>query len=160
MVTEKINGHVVEFYAGIEELPFPRYQEYTRGLLIEAGIGSDLEAFARHIATIRRYNADGDKDSVDNAAKNLLQSVHFAMERINPRSIAFAALVARIDGKECNDLSETGLQATAKTLSQMGGTVGLMRDLFDRAKKKLTPKWRFSSPKTAPAQKSASTSGN
>jgi hypothetical protein len=157
MVTEKINGHTVEFYAGIEELPFPRYQEYTRGLLIEAGVGSDLEAFARHVATIRRYNADGDKDSVDNAAKNLLQSVHFAMERINPMSIAFAALVARIDGRQCNDLSETGLQATAQALARTGGTVGVMRALFERAKKNWTPKWHFSFPKTAQAQKSANT---
>lgn len=146
MTTQVINGHKVELYAGIDELPFARYQEYTRGLLIDAGIGSDLEAFARHVASIRRYNQDGEKEAVDNAAMNLLQSVHFAMERTNPRMIAFAALVARIDGHERDDISETGLTATAQELARMGGTVGRMREIFDGVKKKLTAKWPFSFP--------------
>jgi hypothetical protein len=141
MLTTKINGHTVEYYAGIDELPFARYQEYTRGLLIEAGVGGDLEAFGRHIAAIRRYNADGDTASVDNAAMNLMQSVHFAMDRISPKMIAFAALVARVDGQERNDLSETGLQATAAELGRMGGAVGRMWEIFTGAKKKLTTKW-------------------
>lgn len=141
MTTQIINGHKVELYAGIDELPFSRYQEYTRGLLIDAGVGADLEAFARHIAAIRRYNKDGDKESVDTAAVNLLQSVHFAMERISPRMIAFAALVAKIDGQERSDLSETGLRATAEELARTGSTFGRLMGLFEEAKKKLTVRW-------------------
>lgn len=160
MVTETINGHKVELYAGIDELPFARYQEYTRGLLIDAGVGSDLEAFARHVAAIRRYNKDGDKESVESAAVNLLQSVHFAMERIHPRMIAFAALVARIDGKERNDISETGLRATAEELARTGGTFGRLRDVFETAKKKLTAKWLSFSRKTQRAHEKRSTPAN
>ena len=156
MLTTKINGHIVEHYAGIDELPFARYQEYTRGLLIEAGVGGDLEAFGRHIAAIRRYNADGDKESVEHSAVNLMQSVHFAMDRINPKMIAFAALVASIDGKERNDLSETGMKATAEELARMGGTVGRMWELFAAAKKKLTMKWPSFSRTTPAKEKNAS----
>jgi mannose/cellobiose epimerase-like protein (N-acyl-D-glucosamine 2-epimerase family) len=159
MTTEIINGHKVELYSGIDELPFARYQEYTRGLLIDAGIGSDLEAFARHIASIRRYNQDGEREAVENATVNLMQSVYFAMERTNPRMIAFAALVARIDGHERNDISETGLKATADELARMGGTMGRIREIFDTAKKKLKAKWPFSSPTMRAARKSANTQG-
>lgn len=160
MVTENINGHKVELYAGIDELPFSRYQEYTRGLLIDAGVGSDLEAFARHIAAIRRYNKDGDKESVDTAAVNLIQSVHFTMERINPRMIAFAALVAKIDGQERNDLSDSGLRATAEELVRTGGTFGRITQLFEDAKKKLTLKWPSFSRKTRRAPGRKNTSAN
>jgi hypothetical protein len=124
--------------------------------LVESGVGSGIDAFGRHIAAIRRYNADGDKESVDKAAENLLQSVYFSLEKINPEMIAFAALVTRIDGQERNDLSETGLQATAAELARTGGTFGQFRQIIDAAKKKLARKWSFSFQRrpTTPKRKS------
>ena len=160
MTTEKINGHTVELYSSIDELPFARFQEWTRAMLIDAGVGADLDAFSRHIAAIRRYNADNDKESVDATAMNLLQSVSFAMERVSPKTLAFAALVKTIDGKPYDDITEDGLKATSDALIRTGGTVARMREIVANLKKKLTLKWRTTSRMNPVAQKSANTSHN
>lgn len=160
MITEKINGHTVEMYAGIEELPFARFQEYTRALLIDAGVGADMDSFARHIANIRQYNADGDKASVDASAMNLLQSVHFALERISPHMLAFAALVATIDGKPCDDLSDAGLKATSDALIRTGGAVGKLRGIFSAIKKNWIARWFSFSHRTRGARAKKNTTAS
>ena len=59
MLTMRLNGHYLELYDSIDELPFARFQEYNRAVLIDSGLGSDFAAIDRHITQARRYNAAG-----------------------------------------------------------------------------------------------------
>lgn len=117
MVTIKIGKHTVEMYDTIEELPIVRFHKYQKLLLIDAGIGADINAFDQRIEKTRRYLMDGKTDKAQQELENLRQSIYLIQSGINPKHRAFAALVAKLDGVECNDVSDDGLAKLTETLN-------------------------------------------
>ena len=117
MVTVKIGKHTVEMYDTIEELPIVRFHKYQKLLLIDAGIGADINAFDQRIEKTRRFLMDGKTDKAQQELENLRQSVFLIQSGINPKHRAFAALVAKLDGAECNDVSDDGLAKLTETLN-------------------------------------------
>ena len=109
MVTVKIGKHTVEMYDAIDELPIVRFHKYQKLLLIDAGIGADITAFDQRIEKARRFLMDGKTDKAQQELENLRQAVYLIQAGINPKHRAFAALVAKIDGRDCNDLSDAAL---------------------------------------------------
>ena len=115
MVTAKIGKHTVEYYDAIDELPIVRFHKYQKLLLIDAGIGADINAFDQRIEKARRYLLDGKTEKAQMELENLRQSVFLIQSEISPKHRAFAALVTKLDGAECNDISDDGLaKLTAK----------------------------------------------
>ena len=43
MKTAKVNGHTVEIFDSIDELNIRRFQKYNKYMLIDSGVGSDLQ---------------------------------------------------------------------------------------------------------------------
>ena len=117
MVTVKIGKHAVEMYDTIEELPIVRFHKYQKLLLIDAGIGADINAFDQRIEKTRRFLMDGKTDKAQQELENLRQSVFLIQTGISPKHRAFAALVAKLDGVECNDVSDDGLAKLTATLN-------------------------------------------
>lgn len=117
MQTIKIGKHTVEMYDTIEELPIVRFHKYQKLLLIDAGIGADIHAFDQRIEKARRFLMDNKPDKAQQELENLRQSVYFIQNGINPKHRAFAALVAKLDGVECNDVSDDGLAKLTDTLN-------------------------------------------
>ena len=117
MVTVKIGKHTVEMYDTIEELPIVRFHKYQKLLLIDAGIGADINAFDQRIEKTRRFLMDGKTDKAQQELENLRQSVFLIQSGINPKHRAFAALVAKLDGVEYNDVSDDGLAKLSETLN-------------------------------------------
>ena len=109
MVTVKIGKHTVEMYDAIDELPIVRFHKYQKLLLIDAGVGADIVAFDQRIEKTRRYLMDGKTDKAQQELENLRQTVFLIQSEINPKHRAFAALVTKIDGKDCNDISDVAL---------------------------------------------------
>lgn len=142
MLEVNINGHYLEMYDSIDELPFSRFQEFNRALLIDSGLGSDFASIDRHIEQARRYNGQGKADMVDQALLNLRQSISFAMEKISPESQAFVCLIHRMNGKEVDNLSPDNIRRIIEALSRKGLTVDKIRGLLDSIKKKLTKSWK------------------
>lgn len=117
MVTAKIGKHTVEMYDTIEELPIMKFHKYQKLLLIDAGIGADINAFDQRIEKTRRFLMDGKTDKAQQELENLRQSVFLIQSGINPKHRAFAALVAKLDGVECGDISNDGLAKLTETLN-------------------------------------------
>lgn len=117
MVTVKIGKHTVEMYDTIEELPIVRFHKYQKLLLIDAGIGADINAFDQRIEKTRRYLMDGKPEKAQQELENLRQSVFLIQSGISPKHRAFAALVAKFDGMECNDVSDDGLAKLTEKLN-------------------------------------------
>lgn len=140
----EINGHRLEMYASIEELPITRFQDFNRLMLIDAGIGSDLDAVDRHLAAVLRYNARGDKEKLQKEVMNLRQNLAFAIGHISPEMGAFCALIKSIDGEPVDDLSDEGIARTLKKLSARGATFGHLVQWMKELKKKWTASWRYS----------------
>lgn len=110
MRTTKIGKYNVEMYDAIEELPMQRFHKYNKMLLIDAGIGSDLADFDRHIEKAVVYARSKTPELAATELDNMRQNVYFIQTGLSPRHLAFAVLIKSIDGKECNDLSDDGLQ--------------------------------------------------
>jgi hypothetical protein len=116
MVTAKIGKHTVEYFDTIEELPIVRFHKYQKLLLVDAGIGSDIAAFDQHVERVRRYIAAEKPESAQKELENLRQCVYMVQNGISPQHRAFAVLVTKIDGQECNDLSDDALNAITERL--------------------------------------------
>lgn len=117
MVTVKIGKHMVEMYDTIDELPIVRFHKYQKLLLIDAGVGADITAFDQRIEKTRRFLMDGKTDKAQQELENLRQSVFLIQSGINPKHRAFAALVTKIDGRDCDDITDDGLAKLTETLN-------------------------------------------
>ena len=117
MVTVKIGKHTVVMYDTIDELPIVRFHKYQKLLLIDAGVGSDIMSFDQRTEKMRRYLMDGKIDHAKQELENLRQSVFMIQNEISPKHRAFAVLVAKIDGRECNDLTDDALARLTKELN-------------------------------------------
>lgn len=115
MRTIQIGTHKLEIYDSIDELPVVRFHKYNKFLLIDSGVGSDLNDVNSHIERAMVFC----KTNPDHAIKelnNLRQSIHLIMMGINTKHMAFCTLVKSIDGKEFTDLSDEGIKNLLKRL--------------------------------------------
>lgn len=115
----KLGKHTIELYDGIEELPITRFHAFNKMLLIDAGIGSDLQEFDNHIEKIIRYNRSKQPELVEVEIDNLRQNVYFVQNGISPRNLAFCALVKSVDGKIYDDITESGLKRVLELLNDI-----------------------------------------
>ena len=51
----KLGKHSVTLYDSIDELPIVRFHKYSKMLLVDAGVGSDINDFDAHIERAVRY---------------------------------------------------------------------------------------------------------
>ena len=114
-----LGGHRVSIYDSIDELPMVRFHKYSKMLLVDAGVGSDINDFDAHIERAVRYFRKGDNENGAKELENLRQCVYLILSEQSVRDLSLACLVAEIDGKPQDDLSEEGL---AKVVTMLGGT--------------------------------------
>lgn len=134
MVT-KIGKHTVEYYDAIDTLPIVRFHKWQKALLVDAGIGGDINAFDQRTERARRFLMKGDTENARKEMENLRQCVYLIQTGLSPKHLAFAALVTKIDGKVYEDLSDDGLLKVVKILSE--GTEGEITGAVESAKKKI-----------------------
>ena len=135
MVTAKIGKHTVEYYDAIDALPITRFHRYQKAMLIDAGIGADMAAFDQRIERTRRFLMTGKNDKAQIELENMRQCVFFIQQGLAPKHLAFAALVHKIDGKICDDISDDGLKKIVEILSE--GTKEELTDQLESVKKKI-----------------------
>ena len=131
----RLNGHRVELFGSIEEMPIVRFHKYNKCLLVDAGVGGDLSSFDGHIERVVRYIRNDKREDAAKELENLRQNVYMVIQGLSPNHLAFACLVAKIDGKAQDDISDEGLQRIMTTL---GGTP--VKDItanFEAVKKKI-----------------------
>lgn len=113
----KIGRHRVELHDDISQLPVKRYHVFNRMLLVDAGIGGDIADFDRHIERVMAYNRKEQKEQLLVELQNLRQSVYLILNNINPKLMAFAVLVTKLDGSACDDLTDDGLRRVVERLN-------------------------------------------
>lgn len=137
----KLGKHKVEIYDSIEDLPMQRFHKYNKMLLVDAGIGSDMADFDRHIEKALVYNRQRKNDLAAVELDNMRQNVYFIQQGISPKHLAFAVLVRKLDGEECNDLSDDGLAKIVDRLSDV--SVKEMTSSSEEVKKKIDDELRL-----------------
>ena len=131
MKVVEIGGQKVEIYDGIDELPVARFHKYNKMLLIDAGIGSDLSDFDRHVAKAAQYVNSGDRENAAKELANLRQCVYMVQQELSPRHLAFAALVKSIGGEPCADISDDAARLSAMTERQAASASGAAKKKID-----------------------------
>lgn len=134
MRTEKIAGYTVQLYDSIEDLPIRRFHKFNKYLLVDSGIGSDIEDINAHIHRVSLF-MDSDMDSAKRELENLRQSLFMVSEETNLKHLAFVLLIHSIDGKEVTDISEEGAKAIVEKLGSEKR--GVISRIFTAIKKKV-----------------------
>lgn len=145
MTTVNLSGKRVELWDDIETLPVARFHKFNKLLLVDAGVGSDLADFDRHIEKAMAYARGGDPLLAAAELENLRQCVYLVQTRLSPRHMAFAALVRGIDGEPRDDLSEEGLRRVVEELS--GVPTRELESGLDSGKKKIDGELRLYFPR-------------
>jgi hypothetical protein len=141
MQTLKIGKHRVEIYDTIDELPIVRFHKYQKMLLVDAGVGADINAFDRRIEKARRFLMDGKTEKAQQELENLRQAVFLIQSAINPKHLSFACLVFAVDGVKCTDLSDDGLRKTLEIFADSPN--GDLTAQLDAVKKKIDAELRL-----------------
>lgn len=131
----EIGRHRLELYDGIDEMPIGRFHRFNRNLMVDAGIGSDLQAVDGHIAKTVAFLKAGKTESAVKEMENLRQSIALVHEGMSPAFSAFACLVASVDGESTEGWSESELDALSERLKGM--SVGRLRTETGEVKKKI-----------------------
>lgn len=115
MLKENINGHKIELYDSIDELPIERFYFFNRQILMDSGVGSTMDDIsARGGKLIRLTKTDPDKAGIE--AMNMIGAIANCIQNINPEMGAFLALVKTVNGEPWTDLSNEGVQAFQETI--------------------------------------------
>lgn len=125
----------VEIYDNIEEMPVTRWHKYQKYALIDGGIGSDLSSVDAHIARAATYIKKGEQAKANTELENLRQSIFFVQQGTDLQLLSYACLVKSIDGQECNDLTEEGLQRVIDKIADVPRNT--ITALFEVVKKKI-----------------------
>lgn len=131
----KIGKHKLKVFDSIEDLPIVRHHKFSKLMLIDAHIGSDITDFDAHAERIVRYIRANKPDMAERELLNLRQNIFMVQTEVSPKHLAFAALIQSIDGEEVNDLSDEALKAALAKISDV--TVGDLDKALEECKKKL-----------------------
>ncbi|NQU52437.1 MAG: hypothetical protein HQ522_07845 [Bacteroidetes bacterium] len=135
MKKESIGGHVVQIYDSIDELPIKRFHKYNKFLLVDSGIGSDINDLNQKISIIIRHVNNKSEHAITEL-ENMRQSLYLVSSEINPSYLAFSCLVYSIDGQILKDISDDGLR---RVLERLNNTkVGWLNGFLESIKKKIT----------------------
>ena len=129
-----IKGKEIMLYESIDEMPIANFQKYNKCLLIDSGIGSNIDDIDNHIVKIARY-IKSNKESAIKELKNMRQNLIMISSGISPKYLAFAALIHSIDGKALTDLSDTNLSSILESFKEVKHS--WLVDLLAKIKKKI-----------------------
>lgn len=135
---------VVTMYDSIDELPIQNFQKYNKFLLIDSGIGSDIDDIDKHISRIAKY-INTDKKMAMQELQNMRQNLYMISASLSPKYMAFAALIKDIDGKPVEDLSDENLKSIIDELKYVNQS--MLSKILEAVKKKIQEELELYFPK-------------
>lgn len=115
----KLKKHVIEVYESIDELPVIRFHKFNKFMLIDAHVGATTTDVDKHLEKIVLLINKKKYDDANVELQNMRQNIAFCFANINPACLAFATFVNKIDGKICDDLTDSGLQKIVDIISDV-----------------------------------------
>ena len=111
----RLKRQVLLLYDDIDQLPIERFNKINKYWMLHDNIGSSFEDIdGTHLA--RLFLLINDPVKLKKELENLRILVFNIINEVNPKHLAFAALIFSIDGKEMTDISDEGLRRTLKML--------------------------------------------
>lgn len=135
MKTIEANNKIIKLYDSIDEMPIANFQKYNKCVLIDSGIGSDVDSIDSHIVKIAKLINSGNSAKAMQELQNMRQNMHMIVQNVSPKYMAFAALVHSIDGVVVTDLSDSNLVEIISSISSVKASV--VDNILEWLKKKL-----------------------
>lgn len=145
MKTLNLNGKTLKMYDSIDEMPIVNFQKYNKYILIDSGLGSDIDSIDEHLINLAKL-IKSNKDKAQQELQNLRQTMHLIVTGISPKFLAFAALIYSIDGKEVKDLSDENLKSILEELNK--SKYSALLNFLSTIKKKLNAELEVYFPNT------------
>jgi hypothetical protein len=143
MIEVRYKSNTLEIFNGIEEMPITVFQAFNRSIMIDAGIGSDVNDFDQHLNRMISFAKAGKIKEHATEAVNIRTNLAFVMTKTSPRMNAFAALVYSINGKVWEDKSDEGLKKLVEVLGETGLTYGKLTATLEFVKKKFIQRLKY-----------------
>jgi len=136
MKTVKLKGMIIEYHDGdIEEMPIHRFQMFNQQLAIEAGIGSDMEAFDGHLVRMGKFVKKKMFAEYETEVANIRQNLYFVINNVSPKTAAFVYLINTIDGEELTDFSPDNVARLTTAFGRAGLTARIISTIINAVKK-------------------------
>lgn len=119
MRTAKVNGLKIKIHDSIDELPIKRFHKYNKYMLIDSGVGSDMNDVNEHISKVVRFINKDDKKNASIELENMRQNLYLLQQGISPKHLAFACLVDEINGVKITDFSDDGIHRIQERLGNV-----------------------------------------
>lgn len=140
MRTENINGHTLVLYNGIDEMPIINYQKYNKYLLVDAGIGPDVDSIDEKIVSLAKLINTNNKKAAIDELTNLRLSIFMAQNQISPKLMSLITMCYSIDGEVITDYSDENIKLLLEKLQR--SKYGTLIDFFNQLKKKIEAELR------------------
>lgn len=132
------NQHKVTLFESCEEITAKRWKEVQKKSYESAEVGSSIQDFQRNFGKVFKFAGAKDKQSeLLQELKNLNRNVFYGLAGIDLKSYEFALFVYSIDGKQCTDISDSGLEKTINRLHDLGIKQSQVESVLIDLKKKL-----------------------
>ena len=115
MKTIKFRNHEIKLYDSIDEMPIVNFQKYNKYILLDTGIGSDINSVDNHLVNLAKL-IKTDLSKANQEMQNLRQNMYMIVSEISPKYMAFAALIHSIDGKKLESLSDDYLRSVLEKI--------------------------------------------
>lgn len=110
--------YIIEIFDSIDELSSERFQKFNKYLLIDSGVGSDINDFNSHVTRIAQL-VKKEPDQAIRELENLRLSMYLISEEINPKHLSFVLLINKINGKPLTDVSDDNIKKVHKQLNSL-----------------------------------------
>lgn len=117
MKTLNIKGIELKMYDSIDEMPIVNFQKYNKYILIDSGLGSDIDSVDMHLVNLAKL-IKTDMHKAQQELQNMRQNMHMIVSEISPRYMAFASLIYSINGERIIDFSENNLKSIINKLNK------------------------------------------
>ncbi|TNE75024.1 hypothetical protein EP331_00210 [bacterium] len=122
----------VLLYSSIKELPVYRYNEFEKLLMQDVGIGSSMEDVGTRFGRLYQFISDSDIINTHKEAKNLHNTLFWALNGFNTTYKSFRVLIHSVNGKEYDLKYLDKLDKVVQKISQ-----GEVEEVLTEVKKKL-----------------------
>jgi hypothetical protein len=111
----KLKRQTLLLYDDIDQLPIEVFNKVNKYWMLHDNIGSSFEDIdSTHLSKL--FLLINNPEKLKKELENLRILIYNVINEVNPRHMAFAALIFSIDGKEITDRSDEGLKRTLKML--------------------------------------------
>jgi hypothetical protein len=134
----------IELYDSIHELPMFRSAVLDRYLNMSFHVPSQVNTLAEGLAKCLQLLEHQETQPAKTLLYNMMYGLHVCTEGIQPRAMALAALIYRINGRVYDDMSDSGLKETLSQIESIPEAI--LNQHLDSVKKNLKQSGRYSSP--------------